>query len=116
MGLESLKVWARSKDLARAAYRVTMRPPLNRHFGLGDQIRRAGTSIPANLAEGYALGTRAQLIRCIRISLGSARELMWHLELAADMGLISPQEASELHVLGDTTVSLLVGLLRKLTR
>ena len=116
MGLESLKAWARSKDLARAAYRITLRAPLSRHFGLADQIRRAATSVPANLVEGYALGTRPQLLRCLRISLASARELLWHLELAADMELIDAAESQRLQSLGNTTISLLVGLLRRLSR
>src|SRR5689334_23180414 len=88
MGLESIKAWTRSKDLARAAYRSTMEGRLQRHFALADQIRRAAISIPANLAEGYALGTRRQLLKYLRISLGSARELMFHIEFTHDLGLL----------------------------
>ncbi len=76
--LRSLEVWKASYALALSAYRATMQGPLRRHFTLSHQIRRAGSSIPANLAEGYGLSTGLQLIRCTRMSLGSAYELPVH--------------------------------------
>src|SRR5207249_12295822 len=51
------------------------------HFGLSDQIRRASASIPANIAEGYAMGTTPQFIKFLRIALGSATELATHSSL-----------------------------------
>src|SRR2546422_7737778 len=57
------------------SYRLTLEPPLSRHYSLSDQIRRAAPSIPANIAEGYGLATRPQFVRCLRIALGSANEL-----------------------------------------
>jgi len=79
--LEALDVWRGALDLAEVAYRLTMEAPLQRHFALVDQVRRAAISIPANIAEGYALSTTMQFVRCLRISLGSASELRSHLEL-----------------------------------
>jgi four helix bundle protein len=115
MGLETLKAWTRSKDLARAAYRSTMGTRLERHYGLSDQIRRAAVSVPANLAEGYALGTRPQLLKYLRISLASARELMLHVEFAKDMGLIDQPIFDDIAAIGNEAINLMVGLLRKLS-
>ena len=114
-GLQSLKAWTEGKHFARLAYRATMQRPLAQHFSLADQIRRAAASIPANIAEGYALGTRPQFVRFLRISLGSARELMWHIELAGDMDLIAATDAKTLHDAGDIVIRLLIGLLKKLS-
>jgi len=114
--LNSLKAWTLSKVLARSAYRVTMQKPLSHHFGLADQIRRAATSVPANIAEGYALGTRPQFVRHVRIAFGSACELSVHIEIALDLELVSPVAARELLESCDMLIKLLIGLLKKLSR
>jgi len=67
--LSSLEAWTRGRELSRVAYRLTLHGQLARHFGLADQIRRAAASVPANIAEGYALATTPQFIRCLRIAL-----------------------------------------------
>jgi four helix bundle protein len=93
-----------------------MRKPLLRHFGLADQIRRAAASIPANIVEGYALGTQRQLVRCLRIAFGSTCELAWHIELAGNMELLSAADRQRLDQDIELLIKLLVGLLKKLTR
>jgi len=109
--LESFNVGYR---LALTVYRLTLRDPLARHFGLADQIRRAAISIPANVAEGYALGTRPQLIRHLRIALGSSAELGVHLDLAADLGLAERDDANKSRQDCTRLVALLIGLLKRL--
>lgn len=111
--LDSLEAWSNGKAVARAAYRLTLQTPLSRHYGLADQIRRAAASIPANIAEGYALGTTPQFIRFLRIALGSATELSTHLELARDMELAATEEAL---ALCNREVGLLIGLVFSLRR
>jgi four helix bundle protein len=112
--LRSLKAWTSSKEHAKLAYGITLRPPLSRHFALADQIRRAAISVPANIVEGYALGTRPQLIRCLRIAYASACELRWHIEFAGDFELIDSASVPALHRSGETVIKLLTGLIRKL--
>src|SRR5512145_822045 len=112
--LESLQAWQTGKALSRAAYKLTLKPPLSRHFGLADQIRRAAVSVPANIAEGYALGTTPQFVRFLKISLGSAKELATHLELVGDFRLAETDATSQASALADQEVALLVGLVRSL--
>jgi four helix bundle protein len=112
--LQSLDVWRAARDLAERAYVLTMQPDLNRHFALIDQIRRAAISIPANIAEGYALGTTTQFVRYLRISLGSAAELGSHLEVLRRLRLAEEAPLSEAAALCERVISMLVGLLRKL--
>jgi four helix bundle protein len=112
--LETLEAWKCAQQLARDAYKLTLKPPLSRHFGMADQIRRAATSTPANIAEGYALGTTAQFIRCLRISLGSTAELLSHLRIASELHLIEKAEADAIINLCERTLRLLIGLLRSL--
>jgi four helix bundle protein len=114
--LESLDAWRAGQDLAERAYLLTVQPALSRHFALVDQIRRAAISIPANIAEGYALGTTTQFVRYLRISLGSAAELGSHLEILRRLKLTEGPEVSEAAVLCARVISILIGLLRKLGR
>ena len=80
--LGSLLAWQSARKLARAAYGMTIGNRFKHHYSPANQIRRAAASVLANIAEGYGLGTKAQLIRCLRISLGSAYELKCHVDLA----------------------------------
>ncbi len=112
--LRSLKAYGSARELSRAAYVLTMSGPLARHWGLADQIRRSAASVPANIAEGYALGTRRQLIRALRIALGSACELKEHLELARDLGLVEQEQARDVLSTCQFNTRLLVGLLKRL--
>ena len=112
--LESLDAWRAAQELAETAYRLTMTSPLDKHFALMDQIRRAAVSIPANMAEGYALSTTEQFIRCLRISLGSAAELRTHLDLVRRLELAEQETTAQVISLCTRVISLVVGLLRKL--
>ena len=107
--LDSLKAWTCGRALSRLAYRLTLDPPLSRHFGLADQVRRAAASIPANIAEGYALGTTPQFIRFLRIALGSSTELLTHLELVRELELGPTDRADMAIELCNQEVGLLIG-------
>src|SRR5436853_7021358 len=109
--LASLEAWKCANALARSAYRLTLQKPLSSHFGLSDQIRRAAVSVPANMVEGYALGTTIQFIRCLRIALGSAAELHSHLDIARDPGLVMQSVVEPELPLALRFVRLLAGLL-----
>ena len=113
--LQNLDAWRGAQELARSAYLLTMGPTLSKHFGLIDQIRRAAPSVPANIAEGYALGSTAQFVRCLKIALGSATELLTHLTLLKSLDLAPERELNECIELCDRVVSMIIGLIRKLT-
>lgn len=49
-----LRVWERAHQIAIAAYRVTTMFPREEAYGMTSQIRRAASSVPANIAEGCA--------------------------------------------------------------
>jgi len=114
--LESLDAYRTAQELAAGAYGLTQGGALSKHFALIDQIRRACISVPANIAEGYALGTTLQFIRCLRISLGSAAELRSHLDITKRLQLADSQELDAIIALAMRVIAILVGLLRKLDR
>jgi four helix bundle protein len=83
-----LKVWQKAHQLALRIYQVTASFPRDEIYGLTSQMRRAATSIPANLAEGCGRNSDAELARFSSMAAGSASELEYHLLLARDLNLI----------------------------
>jgi four helix bundle protein len=91
-----LLVWQRSHELTLAVYRATKKFPKEELFGLTSQLRRASSSIPANIAEGCGRDGDAELKRFLSISLGSACEVDYHLLLATELGYLSQSDADGL--------------------
>jgi len=86
---EDLEVWQMGHALTVELYRLTESFPRSETFGLTSQIRRASSSIGANLAEGCGRWGEAELARYVQIAMGSASELHNHLRLAKDLGFVS---------------------------
>jgi four helix bundle protein len=82
-----LRVWQEAMTLAEACYRLTVAFPRDELFGLTSQIRRAATSIPANIAEGHGRESTGSFVQSLRISQGSLKELETHLQLAERVGI-----------------------------
>ena len=87
---KTLRVWERSHQLTLAVYNATASFPREEQYALTSQIRRACSSIPANVAEGCGRDGDRELARFLRIAMGSASELEYHLLLARDLGLLEP--------------------------
>jgi len=82
--------------LTIAVYRATAGFPREELYGLTSQIRRACSSIAANLAEGCGRNGNAELARFCSISMGSASELEYHLLLAKDLQLMTTKDYESL--------------------
>ncbi|MBW4511036.1 MAG: four helix bundle protein [Scytonematopsis contorta HA4267-MV1] len=80
---QDLTVWQEGMNLAEVCYHLTNTFPKHELYGMSSQIRRAATSIPANIAEGYGREYRAEYIHFLRIAQGSLKELETHLQLSA---------------------------------
>jgi four helix bundle protein len=92
----SLKIWQKGHQLTLRIYQATAKFPKSELFGLTSQMRRAATSIPANIAEGCGRSGKAELSRFLQISMGSASEVEYHLMLARDLGMMSGSEHRQL--------------------
>ena len=91
-GFRQLLVWQRGMELVVEAYRLTGRLPSAERFGLVDQVRRAASSVTANIAEGSGRDHRAEYLRFLSIARGSLAELDNHLELALRLGYLSRED------------------------
>src|SRR5690349_13870679 len=73
--------------LAVHAYNLTADFPRQEAFGLTAQIRRAATSIAANIAEGYGRESTGSYTHFLRVSQGSLKELETLLILSGRVSL-----------------------------
>ena len=64
-----LTVWQKSHELTLRVYELTVSFPREELYGLTAQIRRAASSIPANIAEGCGGDGDAELARYCREAL-----------------------------------------------
>ncbi len=79
---KELNVWKDAMQLASNIYQLTSNYPKDEIFGINSQMRRAAVSIPSNIAEGSARGSRKEYIRFLYIAAGSVSELETQLELS----------------------------------
>jgi four helix bundle protein len=108
-----LKVWEKAHHLTIDIYRATDSFPRREQFGLVAQLRRASSSIPANIAEGCGRGSQRQLAQFLQVALGSANELEYHLLLASDLSYMSRPAHS---LLRDKLVEIRMMLVRLIRR
>ncbi len=89
-----LIVWQEAMDIAELIYGLTRGFPREEMFGMTSQMRRASSSIPANIAEGFGRAQRRSFIQFLRIAQGSLKELETHVTLAMRIGLLPGGDAS----------------------
>ncbi len=84
---KELKIWQKGFEIAINSFRITKSFPLEERLGLATQIRQAGVSVPANIAEGSSRSNAKDYSRFIEISLGSSFELETQFLIARKMQL-----------------------------
>ena len=110
-----LIVWQKSMDLVVSVYRATERFPKTEVYGLTSQIRRAVTSVPANIAEGQGRRLPKEFLYFLTNARGSLWELDTHLESSTRLGFISGEIHEELRSQMDEVGRMLNGLMRSVT-
>ena len=111
-----LRVWREAMDLAEASYRLTATFPKDEKFGLTSQIRRACSSIPANIAEGYGRDSKGSYAQFLKVAQGSLKELETHLLLAERLGLIAVDASVPILASCDSLGRMLRSLIRAIER
>lgn len=110
----SQQIWNKAHQLTLRFYKVTREFPTDERYGLTSQLRRAASSIPANLAEGCGRGSDADFGRCVQIAMGSASELEYHLLLSSDLEYLSKATHDSLDENIIEIKRMLASLIRKL--
>ena len=115
MGYEDLKVYEKSYKSALAIYRMTKRFPKEEIYGMTSQIRRAATSIPLNIAEGYAKReSQEEFKRFLRMAIGSSDEMQVLLEFAKDLEYIEKEQYSRAKAIYQEISKMLNGMISRM--
>ena len=117
MGLESyrdLRVWQFGMQIAEDCYLLTRDFPKSELYGMTSQIRRAASSIPANIAEGYGRQHRGEYVQFLHIANGSLKELETHLLLCVRVEMTTTEAVRAMIQMCDETGKMLQGLIRSL--
>jgi four helix bundle protein len=93
---KDLILWRKALDLAVPVHQSSTALPRSESYGLVSQMRRAATSVPSNIAEGYARRSTKEFIYFLRVARGSMAELETQLLLAQLVGYLPERQATEL--------------------
>ncbi|MBI3763974.1 MAG: four helix bundle protein [Chloroflexi bacterium] len=80
-----------------AVHKLVLTFPDYERFAHTDQMRRASKSVPTNIAEGYGRRRSAKEFKhYLTMVLGSANEMIVHLEVTRELGYAGPDICNSL--------------------
>jgi four helix bundle protein len=86
---EDLVVWQESQNFAVAVYKLTKLFPKDELFAMTSQLRRAVSSISANIAEGFGRSSTNDKLHFYTMAYGSLLEVKNFLYLAEKLEYIT---------------------------
>ena len=92
-GYRDLEVWRQSMDLAETVWNLSATFPEQERFGMTSQLRRAASSVPANIAEGAGRSGTGEFLHFLGIASGSLAETETFLLLAERLRLLPPDRS-----------------------
>lgn len=92
---KELRIWQQSMELVMEVYELMKLMPKTELYGLTDQMKRSAVSIPSNIAEGQARGTK-EFLHFLNIALGSMAELETQLLLTIKLNMLSEEKVNSL--------------------
>ena len=109
------KLIAYQRSIQFAAWASELLEQLPGKLAVADQLDRASTSVPLNIAEGNAKSTAPDRCRYLDTARGSALERAACLDVLVAKGKCTPEQIYRGKQILHETVSLLVGLIRSIS-
>lgn len=106
---ERLESWQLAIVFCEEIYRITKAFPADEKFGLVSQLRRAVTSIPANIAERTGKSSPKEGKRFVEIAYGSLMEVISHIEISHRQNWINNKEYNSIREQADKLARMLSG-------
>ena len=107
-----LDAWKKGHALVLEIYRITADFPREEVYGVTSQLRRAASSITANIAEGFARYHFKDKIKFYYNSRGSVAEVQNFLLLAKDIDYINLETCARLGEKANEVGKLINGLIK----
>ena len=108
-----LNVWKESHRLVLMVYKITTNFPPKETYSLTDQMRRAASSVTANIAEGFGRQTYKEKAQFYYLSQGSLLELKNFILIAKDVGYLDQNSFKQLTEQANISHQLLQGFIQK---
>ena len=110
----NILVWKKAHEFTLQIYLITKKYPKDELFGIISQMRRAASSVPANIVEGNARRSSKEFAQFLVQARGSLSETQYFLELSKDLEYISVSEFENLTALSIEVAKMLNSLLTKI--
>jgi four helix bundle protein len=108
-----LVVWEKAHHLVLLVYRITKTFPREEQYGLTNQIRRAATSAPTNIAEGCGRFTQMDFARYLQQAFGSIQEVQYLSFLSFELKYVDQDIYDALDKDINEVKAMLIGLIQK---
>ena len=109
---KDLEVWKAALELRKEIYKVAKSLPELERFGPANQLRRAATSVTANVAEGFGRFGYQENVQFCRQARGSVYELRDHLTTCVDASYLELLEGRRPDRIAQCITQLISGCLR----
>ena len=111
---KDLTLWQKAMELVKEVYLLAKKLPKEETYALSDQMRRAATSIPSNIAEGNGRKSKTEYVRFLDIARGSLYELETQILIGTMLGFFNENETTSIFVLITEINKMLNSLITKL--
>jgi four helix bundle protein len=106
-----IEAWRLADDLTVEIYTQTRSFPREELYGLTSQLRRASSSVPANIVEGSARSTQRDYLHFLYIARASLSEAQYFVHLSHRLGYLDDARAHALQARTKQVFACLHGLI-----
>jgi four helix bundle protein len=111
---KDLEVWKKGVRFSIEIYQITSTFPASEQFGIINQLRRASSSIPANIAEGYGRESAKNYLQFLKTARGSLNETETFLYIAFGLNYLQKKTLDGLIIKSSELGKMLNSLIKKL--
>ena len=111
-----LDAWKKPHNFVLEIYKITKNFPKEELYGITSQVRRAASSITANIAEGFSRYHYNDKVRFYHNARSSVSETQNFIILAKDLSLLIEEEFKYLFSSSEEINKLINGLIRSIKK